>query len=205
MNQTEPRIDAYIEKAQAFARPVLEHLRALIHKICPAVEEKIKWGIPHFDYKRSMMCNMAAFKQHLVFGFWKASIMHDLEGLFDEKVNTAMGSMGRITTLKDLPSDKILTAYIKEAMRLNDEDIKLPVANLRKGKQTPEPETPADLAALLDEHPQATTKWESFAPSHRREYIDWIVSAKTVPTREKRLATTIEWLIEGKSKNWKYK
>lgn len=204
MSQMDPRIDAYIEQAQPFARPVMTHLRALIHKVCPEVAEKIKWGAPHFDYKGSM-CHMAAFKQHMAFGFWKAAIMQDPEGLFDEKVHLAMGSLGRITSMKDLPSDKVMKAYIKEAMRLNDENIKLPATGSRKGTASALPDMPEELAVLLDEHPKAKAQWEAFAPSHRKEYLEWISEAKTAPTREKRAATTIEWLTEGKSRHWKYK
>lgn len=203
MNNTEPRIDAYIEKAKPFAQPILKHLREVIHKACPMVEEKIKWSFPCFDYKGEMMCHMALFKEHMAFGFWKAAIMNDPEQLF-MAANDAMGSLGRITSIKDLPSDKVLKAYIKEAMRLNDEKIKLPVANKAKGKSAGM-ETPGYVTELLEDHPKAKEQWHAFAPSHRKEYLEWITEAKTEATRDKRLATMIEWLTEGKSRHWKYK
>src|SRR5205085_5821992 len=113
-------IDAYIAKSADFAKPVLNHIRKLVHEACPDVEEKMKWSFPHFDYKGEMMCSMAAFKQHCAFGFWKAALMKDPKLVENAKTEEAMGHMGRITSLKDLPPDKKLTGYIKEAMKLNE-------------------------------------------------------------------------------------
>src|SRR5437899_12255059 len=120
----EPKIDAYIAKAQPFAKPILTHIRELVHKACPDVEEKIKWGFPHFDYMGEMMCSMAAFKAHAVFGFWKASLMKDKKLLEMAQSESAMGHSGRLTSVKDLPSDKVFIGYIKEAMKLNEKGIK---------------------------------------------------------------------------------
>lgn len=202
MPTTDPRIDAYISKAQPFAQPILQHIRKLVHKACPQVEETMKWSFPHFDYK-GMMCSMASFKQHCSFGFWKTAIMKDPEGLFTEKTE-AMGSLGRITSVKDLPADKILIAYIKEAVDLNEAGIKLPTVN--KGKSTPaaEMEEPDYFTKLLKANPESLKVWKAFAPSHRKEYLEWITEAKTEATRDKRMATTLEWLTEGKQRHWKY-
>ena len=202
MATTDPRIDAYIEKAQPFARPVLEHLRKVIHKACPQVEETMKWSFPHFDYK-GILCSMASFKQHCVFGFWKTAIMNDPEGLFTEKMD-AMGSMGKLTSVKDLPSDKVLIAYIKEAMRLNDENIKLPTVNRGKSEPKPAIEEPDYFTKLLKANPEALKVWKAFAPSHRKEYLEWITEAKTDATRDKRMAKSIEQILEGKQRHWKY-
>ena len=122
----EKAIDAYIAKSADFAKPILLHIRDLVHKACPDVDEKMKWSFPHFDYKGEMMCSMAAFKQHAVFGFWKAALMKDPVLIENARLETAMGHLGKITALKDLPSDKKITAWIKEAMALNDKGIKLP-------------------------------------------------------------------------------
>lgn len=130
-------IDAYIEKSAGFAQPILNHLRELVHKTCPEVEEKIKWGFPHFDYKGEMMCSMAAFKQHAVFGFWKAALMKDPALAETAKSEVAMGHLGRVISLKDLPADKKITAWIKEAMELNDKGIKLP-ASIKREKRNPD-------------------------------------------------------------------
>ena len=118
-------IDSYIAKSADFSKPILEHLRALVHKACPDVEERMKWSFPHFDYKGEMMCSMAAFKQHAVFGFWKAALMKDPILIKNAQSEVAMGHLGRITSVKDLPSDKKMIAWIKEAMLLNDKGIKL--------------------------------------------------------------------------------
>lgn len=200
MPSFDPRIDAYIEKSAPFAQPIMEHIRELVHKACPQVEETVKWGFPHFEYK-GILCSMAAFKKHCYFGFWKAALMKDEKNVLKVADKHSMGHFDKITSLKDLPADKILISYIKEAMRLNDEDIKTP-AKPKAAKA--EPETPAQLTAALKKNKTAQNTFENFSPSHKREYIEWITEAKTDATREKRIATTIEWLAEGKSRHWKY-
>jgi hypothetical protein len=137
-------VDAYIAKSAGFAIPILNHLRELIHTACPGVEEKIKWSMPFFDYKGEMMCNMASFKQHCAFGFWKGSIMKDPILRETAASETAMGHLGKITSLKDLPSDKKIISWVKEAMLLNDNGIKLPAKT--KAAATTEIEMPDFLA-----------------------------------------------------------
>ena len=196
-------IDEYISKSADFAKPILTHLRELVHKTCPAVEEKLKWGIPYFDYKNEMMCSMAAFKQHAVVGFWKASLMKDPILIENAGAETAMGHLGRITTLKDLPSDKKITTWIKEAMQLNDQGIKLP----SKSKKTVLKELviPDYFSKAVSKNKKAMQAFEAFSFSHKKEYIEWITTAKTEETRNKRMTTAIEWIAEGKGRNWKYK
>lgn len=201
MGKKDKKVDAYIEKAQPFAQPILKHLRDLVHKACPEAEEKMKWSFPHFDYKGEMMCSMAAFKQHCAFGFWKAALMKDKSLVETAKSEVAMGHLGRITSLKDLPPDKVLTGYIKEAMRLNDEGIKIPA----KPKAAAAPVViPPELAAALKRNKTAKETFEAFSNSHKREYIQWITEAKTDATKEKRIEQAVEMIAEGKSRNWKY-
>jgi uncharacterized protein YdeI (YjbR/CyaY-like superfamily) len=195
-------IDAYISISAEFAQPILNHLRELVHKTCPDVEEKIKWGFPHFDYKGEMMCSMAAFKQHASFGFWKASLMKDPVLIETAKSEVAMGHLGRICSLKDLPADKKIIGWIKEAMRLNDLGIKLPVKV--KATANKELSVPDYFTKALIKNKKALQTFEAFAYSHKKEYVNWITEAKTEETRNKRMATAIEWLAEGKSRNWKY-
>ncbi len=199
---TDSRIDAYIEKAQPFAKPILQHLRQLVHKACPQAEETIKWGFPHFDYKGEMMCSMASFKQHAVFGFWKAALMKDKLLHETAKSEVAMGHLGRITALKDLPPDTKIVAWIKEAMELNDKGIKVEKPKPVAAKK--EVEIPAFITAALKQNKKALAIFEAFPPSHRKEYLQWITEAKTEATQQRRLAQAIEWIAEGKSRNWKY-
>jgi uncharacterized protein YdeI (YjbR/CyaY-like superfamily) len=201
MGTRDERVDAYIAKSAEFARPILTYLRDLVHQVCPEVEETMKWSFPHFQYK-GMLCSMAAFKEHCSFGFWKSSLIlgKSNEAGGDEK---GMGQFGRITTVADLPSKKVLTGHIRQAMKLNDEGVKTPERSKPKAKK-PELAVPDDLAAALDDHDEARKTFERFSPSHRREYIEWITEAKTQPTRTKRLEQTIAWLAEGKPRNWKY-
>lgn len=195
------RVDAYIAKAAPFAKPILEHLRQLVHAGCPEVEEAIKWRFPTFMHK-GMLCGMAAFKQHCTFGFWKHKLIVDQNPANKAKAEEAMGQMGRLTSLADLPSDKILLSYIKQAIRLNEQGVKAPRAPKPRVKK--ELVIPPILTAALKRNKQAQQTFENFSPSHKREYIEWIAEAKRDETRTKRLETTIAWLEQGKPRNWKY-
>ncbi len=196
MGRKDPRVDAYVAKAEPFARPILEHLRAVVHAAVPDVEETIKWGFPHFQH-RGMLCSMAAFKAHCAFGFWKAKLL-----LGDDASVGAMGQFGRIGAVKDLPPRAALVKLVRKAAALNDEGVKVERAP-RRG-QRPEAKTPPDLVAALARNAKARATFEGFSPSKRRDYVEWIVEAKGEETRARRLAQAIAWMAEGKSRNWKY-
>ena len=201
MPETDKRVDAYIEKSQEFAKPILRKMRALIHEACPEVKETIKWSFPNFEYKGNL-CSMASFNQHCSFGFWKHSIMRD-SGFFSKNRETegGMGTLGKISSLDHLPSDEKMLSLIREACRLNDEGIKLPP----RPKSTPkELVVPAMLLEALTKNEKASETFEAFPYSAKKEYVEWITEAKTDRTRAKRLATAIAWLAEGKRRNWKY-
>jgi uncharacterized protein YdeI (YjbR/CyaY-like superfamily) len=159
----------------------------------------MKWSFPHFLYE-GMLCSMASFKQHCAFGFWKGSLIVDRDG---RRAEEAMGQFGRITALSDLPSKKVLTGYVREAMRLNDEGVKSPTRSAPRAKKG-EVVVPDDLASALKRNKKAQATFEGFSPSHRREYVEWIAEAKSEETRKRRLETAVEWMAEGKSRNWKY-
>jgi uncharacterized protein YdeI (YjbR/CyaY-like superfamily) len=198
MPTTDPFVDEYIEKAQDFAKPILRHIREIVHTACPDVIETKKWSFPHFDYK-GMMCSMASFKEHCALNFWKQSL---LESAAFPTEKTAMGSFGRITSLKDLPSDKVLKKLIHDAMKLNDDGVKVQKAPASKEKK--EIVVPEILKQALKTDPRAAETFNAFPYSCKKEYVEWINEAKTDATREKRLATTMEWLAEGNRRNWKY-
>jgi hypothetical protein len=195
----DPRVDAYIEKSAAFAQPILRHLREVVHAASPKIEETIKWGFPHFEY-HGLLCNMAAFKQHASFGFWKGK---QLDGVGAAGVHTdAMGQFGRLTTLADVPSRKVLTGLIRAAMLLNEPGAVVSPRASRTPKA--EFEVPEALAIALRTNAKARRTFDMFPPSHRRDYCEWIDEAKREETRTRRIATAMEWLAEGKSRNWKY-
>jgi uncharacterized protein YdeI (YjbR/CyaY-like superfamily) len=197
------RIDDYIGKSAEFARPILEHLRHLVHQANPDVKETIKWGFASFDYK-GPLCSMASFKQHCVFGFWKSKLLHDPEGYLSERSNQggeAMGNLGRITSLSDLPPDEILINFIKEASHLNKDGVKLPQPPKKdKGELV----IPDALVNGLKKNVAAQATFDKFSTTNKREYVDWINEAKTEETKARRLETAIEWMAEGKTRNWKY-
>jgi len=197
MGSRDSRIDAYIANSADFAKPILTHLRTIVHTACPEVDETLKWSMPHFMYK-GMLCAMASFKQHCTFGFWKGALI--VKG--DEAAERAMGQFGRIASVADLPAKKVLVGYVKAAMKLNEEGVAAPRTGARKAR--PELPVPDDLAAALKRSRKAANQFTAFAPSHRREYIEWITEARRSDTRARRIKQAIEWLAEGKSRNWKY-
>lgn len=198
MSEFDPRVDDYIQKSADFAKPILEHIRSIVHEACPGVTETIKWSFPHFDYKGTI-CSVASFKQHCAFSFPKAALMKDANKLLVPMGESAMGHFGRITSLKDLPSDKILKGYIQEAIRINEEGLKVPKA--KTAKVVP---TPPILLEAINKNKKAKMHFEEFSPSSRNEYAEWINEAKTEATKNKRVETAVEWIAEGKKRNWKY-
>ena len=200
MGTRDPRIDAYIAKSADFAKPILSHLREVVHSACPDVEETMKWSTPHFMYQ-GMMAGMAAFKEHCAFGFWKGSLVLGPPSVSADK---AAGQFGRITKIADLPPKKVIAGYVKEAMRLNEEGVKAP-GRMKSATGTPkEIVVPDALAAALKKNRKARETFDAFSPSHKREYAEWIADAKGEDTRKRRVETAVEWLAEGKPRNWKY-
>jgi hypothetical protein len=195
MATKDPRIDAYIENAAEFAKPILTRFRKLVHRGCPDAAETIKWRMPFFDYK-GVLCGMAAFKAHCAIVFWR-----------DIKVNVGtssargMGRLGRITSTADLPADSVLLGILRQAVVQRDHPTPKPKLRRKPAKETP---VPPDLKQALAREPKATAVFHGFTPSHRREYIEWITDAKRPETRQRRIATTLEWLAAGKKHNWKY-
>lgn len=211
MGSHDPRVDAYIAKSAEFARPILEHIRATVHAACPEVEETLKWSMPSFVYKGAILCGMAAFKQHASLHFWHHKALFgdgakDEPGKAPEKKGPekeGMGQFGKLASVRDLPPKKTLAALLKKAAALIDDGA---TRARPKAAPKPPPSVPEDLAALLAQkkHAAARKHFEGFSPSAQREYVEWITEAKTDATRQKRLATALEWLAEGKHRNWKY-
>ena len=199
----DPRIDAYIEKSADFAKPILKYIRKQIHKGCPEVEETWKWSFPNFMYNGEILCNMAAFKGHCSFGFWKGSLIPELNKVINEKGETAMGQFGRLSSVDDLPNEKSFATLIKKAMKLSDEGAKVP-SRIRSDKPK-KLVVPKYLKDALQKNKKALAAFEAFPYSHKKEYVEWITEAKTDETRNKRLKTAMEWMAEGKDRNWKYK
>jgi len=200
---TDARVDRYIASAPAFAKPILEHVRDLIHKGCPDVEEDMKWSRPAFVYRGKMLGGMAAFKSHCMVGFWHGPVnkMIVADGFHGKNASVPLGE---IATLDDLPPKPRFIAYVREACRLTEERKSNPAPVKRKSAPKPEAKVPPDFAAALKKDKRAAKAFESFSPSHRREYIEWITGAKRDETRQKRIAKAIATLAEAKSLNWKY-
>jgi uncharacterized protein YdeI (YjbR/CyaY-like superfamily) len=199
MGNRDKRVDAYIAKSADFAQPILTYLREVVHESCPEVEETIKWSFPNFVYK-GILCNMASFKQHCSFGFWKASLVLGKE-VAQAKEN--MGSFGRLTSVKDLPPKRVLASYIKKAMQLNEEGIQ-PEKPATPKKTRKDLSIPDDFISALKTNKPAKAAFEGFPYSKQKDYVEWITEAKTEATRTRRIETSLEWLAEGKARNWKY-
>ncbi|TPW16303.1 MAG: hypothetical protein FD129_750 [bacterium] len=202
MPTKDPRVDAYIAKSAPFARPILKHLRKLVHQACPDCEETLKWGMPTFLH-HGMLCGFGSFKEHATFGFWKYALLIDEKGSPGRATaEKAMGMFGCLKSVKDLPSDRVLLGLVRKAMKLNEDGIKVPKAKSKHPK--PAITMPPALAAALSRNRKAKATFDAFSPSHRKEYMEWIGEAKSDVTRDRRLLMAIEWLEEGKPRNWKY-
>lgn len=200
MGQRDERVDAYLEKSAEFARPILARLREWVHRGCPEVEETIKWGAPAFEH-RGLLAVMAAFKAHTVFAFWKGKLLDDPHGILSEEGFGAGGNL-RLESVDDLPEEEVFLDYLRRAMELNEKGVTVPTAG--RGKERQEIVVPDDLRAALGEIPAARETFEAFSYSHKKEYVEWITEAKREATREKRIAQAVEWMAEGKPRNWKY-
>ena len=202
MPRTIPEVDRYIENAPEFAKPILERIRKAFHKASPEITEAMKWSTPHFEYK-GVIGSMAAFKQHVAWGFWKAKLMKDPAGILEPagRDTTSMG-FGKITDVKRLPPDRVMVEYVKEAMRLNDDGVKIERAKPRPAGS--KVDVPDYLQAALKKNAKARATFENFPSGQKREYVEWLEDAKQEATRTKRLAQAIEWMSEGKPRNWKY-
>jgi hypothetical protein len=196
MGKKDPRVDAYIAKAADFAKPILNHIRELVHTACPDAEETMKWSFPHFDYK-GMLCSMAAFKQHCAFGFWKEKLILGAR----PASRRGRGSFGRITSLNDLPDDKNLVGLIRKAVQLNDAGVKISRPASAKVKRL---SPPAYFMNALQKNKKALTVFENFSYSNKKDYLEWVTEAKSEKTRNQRLATSINWMAKGKVRNWEY-
>ena len=196
-----PKVDAYLAAAEDFAKPIMTHLRALLHTTCPEVVEEMKWGIPHFDYKGEMMCIFAASKKHCSFGFWKDALMVDPRFQANSSLPAIKRYMGRLTKLSDLPSDEELTGFIREAMALNENGVKLPPREVKTPKVLA---MPPEFAACLAQNPTAQAAFASRSDAFRKDYLIWITDAKTDATRQKRIDEAVGWIADGKGRFWKY-
>jgi hypothetical protein len=201
MPKNDKRVDAYIAKAQPHAKPTLTRIREWVHEAAPDCEEDIKWGAPAF-MQNGILLIMAGFKNHCAVNFWKGStfIPEDIRS------GEGAGNIGKIFDVSDLPSKKQFTAWVKIAIQRNGEDganrqapAKRPPAKRKKPIETPD-----YFAAALKKSKKATATWHAFSPSHQREYLEWITGAKGEDTRLRRMAQAVEWLAEGKPRNWKY-
>ena len=201
-----PKVDVYINKAKPYAQPILEHIRVVVHKAIPDVEETIKWSRPFFEVKGTILANMSAFNAHCSFGFWGAEV----EAILKEKELLqagAMGSLGRITKVEDLPNDKQFVELLKTAVKfIETGQHTSPMAARHKVAKAPvvKPEAPAEFMTALKGNKAASANFKAFSPSAQREYTDWIAEAKREETRQKRIAQAVKWLAENKQRNWKY-
>jgi len=200
MKNASPDVDHYIENAAPFARPILRRIRRAFHKAHPEVREAMKWSFPHFEHK-GVVGSMAAFKAHVSWGFWKARLMRDPKGILPRAgETTSMGGV-KVTAVSELPPEEVMIEYVREAVRLNEEGVK---AERRPKTTSRAVQVPPALANALRKAPAAKRTFTAMSPSQRREYAEWIAVAKQDATRERRVKTAIEWLSEGKTRNWKY-
>lgn len=201
MKNFDQKVDDYIANSEDFAKPILTHLRKIIFDTCPEAEEAIKWGTPHYAYKGDHLVMMAGFKNHCSFSLYKAEHMADKQIAESVKAGKKFGFMDKLKALSDLPAEKVLVAYIREAMTINEKGIKKEMPKSDKPKII---ETPDYLIAALNTNKKARSVWDEKSNAYRKDYLVWITDAKTDATRQKRLEQSLEWIAEGKGRFWQY-
>ena len=201
MGKKDRRVDDYIARSAPFAKPILRHLRSVVHAACPSIEETLKWSSPSFTHK-GIVCGMAAFKEHCVFGFWKEALLRDRIARLPRGEGKAMGQFGRITSLSQLPGDQVLMRLVRAAVELNERGIKSPTRSKPRGER--KLRVPGPFMAVLRKNRRALETFEGFTYSNKKEYVDWVTEAKGEETRRRRLETSVAWMAEGKIRNWKY-
>jgi uncharacterized protein YdeI (YjbR/CyaY-like superfamily) len=162
----------------------------------PSVEEAMKWSMPAYLADGKILLITSAFKGHAALNFWRGQEIGD-----GEAKAGAMGQFGRLTSLEDLPSDAELDVLIRQAAEVAKT---APAPRKPKHAPKPQPGLHPEFAAALAKAPKAKAALDGFPPSAQREYLEWIAEAKQAATRQKRIATAVEWLSEGKRRNWKY-
>lgn len=201
MGHKDPRVDAYIASSPDFAKPILRHLRALVHRGCPKVTEDMKWRAPFFLHK-GMLCMMAAFKEHCTFGFWKHALLAKRVKGLPALGLEAMGQFGRLTSIADLPIEKTIVGLVREAATLNDQGV-MP-SRAAPPKKDRVLDIPSYFIKAVRTNKEALATFQGGSYSFRKEYVAWVVDAKTEATRDRRLRTAVEWMAQGKGRNWKY-
>ena len=201
MKNANPRVDEYIAKAQPFARPIMERVRKAFHAGCPDLDEKLKWGVPSFEHN-GMLGGMAAFKQHVGFGFWKAALMDDPAGLLGDDPKASPMRV-KIRDVQELPTQRVLVGYVKQAVKLNADGAKVPRPKATK-KSKADLDVPKYFLAAVKANGDAHATWKGFSYTNQTDYLEWVTGAKRDATRDKRLAQAVDWMAEGKSRNWKY-
>lgn len=196
MGHRDPRVDDYIRKAAPFAQPILAELRERMHTACPDLVETIKWRVPAFEHG-GLLAGMAAFKKHCSFGFWKDAPLRELPGLA-----VILDAVGRTTSLDDLPARGAFTKAVKHALALNADGAAV-TKRVPKPKRAPIAMHP-EFARALASSKRAKATFAAFPPGAQREYLEWIAEAKQAATRARRIDQAVEWLAEGKRRNWKY-
>jgi len=202
MGRKDPRVDAYIAKSAAFAKPILRHIRSVVHQGCPEAVEEMKWSFPHFRYK-GMFRGMAAFKAHCTLGFWKHALLAERVKAMPRLGAEAMGQFGSLKSVKDLPSKAVLLGIVKQAAILNDLGVKPAPRKVTPTKDRVL-QVPDYFMKALRRNKKALATFEGASYSFRKEYVAWVVEAKAEATRQRRLDTAVEWMAEGKSRNWRY-
>ena len=188
-------IDEGISKLEPFAQVICKRLRKLILSSDPEMIEDWKWG-PNY-YLNGMVCGYWGFKKHVSFVFFQGLLLKDKKKILQENPGNVHNRHIKFTDVKQI-DDNVILEYLFEA-----------IDNNRKGLKITETK---DKTIIVPEDVEKQFKkakvlayFDSIAFSHRKEYIQWIESAKKVETRTKRIEQAIEKLMDKQGLNDKYK
>ncbi|MCB0792148.1 MAG: DUF1801 domain-containing protein [Flavobacteriales bacterium] len=199
MIETE-RINSHIAEQDEWKRRLMVRLRQLIHQVDPGIEETWRWNGPHFD-RNGIMLGMSAHKTCVSIWFHKGALLKDPRRLFEPLEKDEAKGM-RVYKLKesDAIDEKAFTELVKQAVKLNEDGVKLSEAKPARKTLV----VPPELESVLKKDQHAMTNWEGFSYSKKKDYIEWVTDAKREETRKRRIAQAFQLIRDGLALNERY-
>lgn len=181
----------YIEQMPDFAQKICKKLRSIILKADPAIREDWKWG-PNYNCN-GMVCGYGGFTQHVKFTFFNGSEMKDPKHIFNHCVNNEFSRSIKYTDVLQI-DEKTLTSYIRESIEINKNGFKRIVKNKTV-------ELPEFLEKRIRKNKAAFTFFDNLSYGYKKDYVEWVTTAKREETRDERIEKLIKKCEMGKKMN----
>lgn len=199
MTSTHPNasseILAYIESMPEFSKSICIKLRSIILSADKNITEDWKWGPNYF--LDGMLCGFSGFKHHVKLTFYNGSAMKNSKGLFNHCVDNEFNRSIKYTDAGEVDA-KAIREYIKDSIQVNRNGFKRIVTDK-------EIKVPVDLLDALSQNKKATSFFDALSYGYKKDFVEWVISAKRPETRQDRIAKTVLMCGENRKMNDKYK